>query len=144
MYRLQSRVIGEVVGPEALLPGIALSSEGSVQYGRHRRKTVISLRSPSLVLLVVGSTPSSSFAQFVLWFSNSQHSFMWHRPATPSCGSLFPYDQPVPSPVVANAGGVTGCRGFRPTASAPYRTCTSVGPFSAGPTVSSPACHTLR
>ena len=54
MSRLQSRVIGEVVAPVALLSGIALSPENTVWYGRHRRKTVISLRSPSLVLLVLG------------------------------------------------------------------------------------------
>ena len=58
--RLQSRVIGEVVAPVALLSAIALSPENTVWYGRHRQKTVISLRSPSLVLLVIGSTPPSS------------------------------------------------------------------------------------
>ena len=60
MGPLQSRVIGEVVAPVALLSGIALSPENTVQYSRHRRKTVISLRSPSLVLLVIGSTPPFS------------------------------------------------------------------------------------
>ena len=60
MGRSQSRVIGEVVAPVALLSGIALSPENTVRYGRHRRKTVISLRSPSLVLLVIWSTPPSS------------------------------------------------------------------------------------
>ena len=60
MGRLQSRVIGEVVAPVALLSGIALSPEITVWYGRHRRKTVISLRSPSLVLLIIGSTPPPS------------------------------------------------------------------------------------
>ena len=64
MGRLQSRVIGEVVAPVALLFGIALSPENTVRYGRHRRKAVISLRSPSLVLLVIGSTPLSSFYRF--------------------------------------------------------------------------------
>ena len=54
MGRLQSRAIGEVVAPAALLSGIALSPENTVRYGRHRRKTVISLQSPSLVLLVLG------------------------------------------------------------------------------------------
>ena len=63
MGRLQSRVIGEVVAPVALLSGIALSPENTVGYGRHSRKTVISLRSPSLVLLVIGSTPPSSSYQ---------------------------------------------------------------------------------
>ena len=62
MGRLQSRVIGEVVAPVALLSGIALSPENSVRYGRHGRKTVISLQSPSLVPLVIGSTsPFSSY-----------------------------------------------------------------------------------
>ena len=60
MGRSQSRVIGEVVAPEALLSGIALSPENTVRYGRHRRKTVISFRSPSLVLLIIGSTPPFS------------------------------------------------------------------------------------
>ena len=54
MGRLLSRVIGKVVAPVALLSGIALSSENPARYGRHRRKTVISLRSPSLVVLVLG------------------------------------------------------------------------------------------
>ena len=44
----------------ALLSGIALSPENTVRYGRHRRKSMISLRSPSLVLLVIGSTPPFS------------------------------------------------------------------------------------
>ena len=51
---LQSQVIGEVVAPVALLSGIALSPEDTVRYGQHRQKTVISLRSPSLVPLVLG------------------------------------------------------------------------------------------
>ena len=63
MGRLQSRVIGEVVAPLALLSSIALSPENPVRYGRHRRKTVISLLSPSLVLLIIGSTPPSSSYQ---------------------------------------------------------------------------------
>ena len=54
MGRLQSRVIGEVVAPVALLSGIALSLENTVRYGQRRQKTVVSLRSPSLVLLVLG------------------------------------------------------------------------------------------
>ena len=54
MGRLQSRVIGKVVAPVALLSGIALSPENTVRYCQHRRKTVISLRSPSLVLPVFG------------------------------------------------------------------------------------------
>ena len=64
MGRLQSQVIGEVVAPVALLSGIALPPENTVQYSRHRRKTVISLQSPSLALLVIGSTPPSSSYQF--------------------------------------------------------------------------------
>ena len=60
MGLLQSRVIGKVVAPVALLSGIALSPGNTVRYGRPCRKTVISLRSPSLVLLVIGSTPPSS------------------------------------------------------------------------------------
>ena len=57
---LQSRAISDVVAPVALLSGFALSPENTVRYGRHRRKTRISLRSPSLALLVLGSTPPSS------------------------------------------------------------------------------------
>ena len=60
MGLLQSRVIGEVVAPVALLSGIAPSPENTVRYRRHRRKTVISLRWSSLVLLIIGSTPPSS------------------------------------------------------------------------------------
>ena len=54
MGRLQSRVISEVVALVALLSGIALSPENTVGYGQHHRRSVISLRSPSLVLLVLG------------------------------------------------------------------------------------------
>ena len=61
MGQWQSRVIGEVVALVALLPGIALSRENTIRYSGHRRKTVISLRSPSLVLLVIESSPSSPF-----------------------------------------------------------------------------------
>ena len=60
MGRLPSRVIGEVVSPVARLSGIALSPENTVRYGWHRRKTVILLQSPFLVLLVIRSTPPSS------------------------------------------------------------------------------------
>jgi len=52
--RSLSQAIGEVVAPVALLSGIALSPESPVRYGRHRRKVVISLRSPSLALLGLG------------------------------------------------------------------------------------------
>ena len=38
MGQLQSQVIGKVVAPVALLSGIALSSENSVQYSEYRRK----------------------------------------------------------------------------------------------------------
>ena len=54
MGQLQSRVFGEVVAPVALLSGIALSPENSVRYGRQYGKTLISLRSPSLLLPVLG------------------------------------------------------------------------------------------
>ena len=54
MGRSQSQAIGEVVAPVALLSGIALSPESPVWYSRHRRKVVISLRSPSLALLGLG------------------------------------------------------------------------------------------
>ena len=64
MGRLQSGVIGEVVAPVALLSGISLSPENTLRYGQHRRKTVISLGSPSLVLPVIRSTPPSSSYQF--------------------------------------------------------------------------------
>jgi len=52
--RSQSRAIGDVVAPVALLSGIALSPESPVRYGRHRRNVVISLLSPSLALLGLG------------------------------------------------------------------------------------------
>ena len=51
---LQSRVIGEVVAAVALLTGIALSTEYTIRFGWHRRKTVISLLLPSFILLVLG------------------------------------------------------------------------------------------
>ena len=48
MGRSQSRVIVEVGAPVALLHGIALSPWITVQYGRHRRKVVISFFRSSL------------------------------------------------------------------------------------------------
>ena len=60
MGRLQSRAIGEVVAPVALLSGIALSPEGTLPYGRLRRNTVISLLLPFLVLLGIGFPPPST------------------------------------------------------------------------------------
>ena len=63
MGRLQSGVVGEVVTPVALLSGISLSPENTLRYGRHRRKTVLSLGLPSLVLPVIRSTPPSSSYQ---------------------------------------------------------------------------------
>ena len=62
--RSQSRAIGEVVAPVALLFGIALSPKSPVRYGRHRRKVVISLRSPSLVLLGLGLPLLSPLLRF--------------------------------------------------------------------------------
>ena len=64
MGRSSSWAIGEVVAPVALLSGIALSPESPVRYGRHRRKIVISLRSPSLVLLSLGLPLLSPLLQF--------------------------------------------------------------------------------
>ena len=60
MGRLQSRVTRQAEAPVALLSGIALSSEDTLRYGRHRQKAVISLWSHSLVLLAIGSTPPSA------------------------------------------------------------------------------------
>ena len=57
---------------------------------------------------------------------------MWHRPATPSSGSLFPSDRLVLSAVTACAVDGAGCRGFRPTASAPHGACTPTGPVPVG------------
>ena len=54
MGQSQSRAISEVVAPVALLSGIAPSPESPVRYSRYLRKIVISLRSPSLVLLSLG------------------------------------------------------------------------------------------
>jgi len=66
MGRSQSWVIGEVAALVALLSGIALSPENTVWYGRHRRKAVILLRSPSLVLLVLGLPLLPPLPGFVL------------------------------------------------------------------------------
>ena len=68
---------------------------------------------------------------------------MWYRPATLSSGSLFPPDRLVPSAVAACAVGRAGCRGFRPTASAPSRACTPTGRCSGGHTVFSLGRHIL-
>jgi len=54
MGRSQGQAIGEVVAPVAQLPGIALSPKCPVWYSRHRRKIVIPLGWPSLVLLSLG------------------------------------------------------------------------------------------
>ena len=116
----------------ALLSGIALSPENNVRYGQHRRKTVISLRSPSLVLLVVGSTPPSysywarpvAQLQQTLFYVASPH----HAPS----GSLFPSDRLALSVVASCAVGGAGYRGFRPTASAPDGACTPTGPVPVG------------
>ena len=62
--RSQSRAISEVVVPMALLSGISLSPETPVQYGRHLQKVVISLRSPSLVLLGLGLPLLSPLLRF--------------------------------------------------------------------------------
>ena len=131
MGRLQSQVIG-VVAPVALLSGIAGSPENTVWHGRHRRKTLISLRSPSLVLLVIGSTPPYSSYRSRPVAQLQPTLFMWHRPATPASGSLFPSDRLVLSAVCACAVVGAGCRGFRPNASAPYRACTPTGPVPVG------------
>ena len=144
MGRLQSRAIGEVVAPVALLSGIALSPETTVRYGRHRRKTVISPWLPSLALLVIGSTPPSSsyrshpMPQLLATF------FYMASPATPSYGSLFPSDRLVSSAVVTYAVVGSGCRGFRPTTSTPHRgfIYTGLVPVDLWFFVSS--CHTLR
>ena len=53
---------------------------------------------------------------------------MWHRPATPSSGSLFPSDRLVLSAVAPCRVDGAGCRGFRPTASAAHGACTPTGP----------------
>ena len=74
--RSQSRVIGEVLAAVALLSGIALSLENTVWYGRHRRKAVISLRSPSLVLLVLGLLLPPPLPRFVHWLSYRQRPFI--------------------------------------------------------------------
>ena len=132
MGRLQSRVIGEVVAPVALLSGIALSPENTVRYGWHRRKTVISLRSPSLVLLVLGLPLPPPLLGSSCGPVTAKRSFMWHRPATPSSGSLFPSDRLVFSAVAMCAVVGAGCKGFRPTASAPYRASTPTGPVPVG------------
>jgi len=54
MGRSQSQAMGEVVAPVALLSGLALSPASPVRYGQHRRKIVISLWLPFLVLLSLG------------------------------------------------------------------------------------------
>ena len=83
MGQLQSQVISKVVAPVALLSGIALSTENTVWYGRHSRKTMISLRSSSLVLLVIGTTPPSS--------SYRSRPVAQLQPNTPLCGIAPPH-----------------------------------------------------
>ena len=85
MGPLLSRVISEVVALVTLLSDIALFPENTVRYGRHCRKTVISLRSPSLVLFVIGSTPPSSAS--------------WFRPVAQLQPTLFYVAQPHHAPL---------------------------------------------
>ena len=120
------------MAPVALVSGIALSPENTVRYGRHHRKTLISLRWPSLVLLVLGLPLPPPLLGSSCGPVTSKRSFMWHWPTTPSSGSLFPSDRLVLSTVAACAVRRAGCRGFRPTASAPYRARTPTGQVPVG------------
>ena len=129
----------------ALLSGIALSPDSSVQYGRRYRKTVILLRSPSLVLRSQGSTPPASYFGFVLWPSYSQRCFMWHRPATPSSESLFPYDWLVSAAVVAYtvvSDWLLGVSDLQPRALTGHASILAV--VLVGLQCLLPACHTVR
>ena len=93
-----------------MLSGIARSCENTVRYGRHRGKnsdlaSVAFSRTsrywvyPSFLLTPVSSCGSVT----------AKRSFMWHRPATPYSGSLFPSDRLVSSAVVAYAAvGLAG------------------------------------
>ena len=82
---------------------------------------MITLQSPSLVLLVIGSTPPSSSYRSRPVAQVLPTLLMWHCSATPSSGSLFPSNRLVLSAVAAYTVGRAGCRGFRPNASATYR-----------------------
>ena len=129
---LQSWVICEKLAPVALLPGIALSTENTVPYDRHRRKAMISRQSPSLVLLVLGLPRPPPLLGSSCGPVTAKTLFMWHRPATPSSWSLFSSNRPVLSAVAACAVVGAGYRGFRPTASVPYRACPPTGPVPVG------------
>jgi len=90
--RSHSCAISEVVAPVALLSGIALSPEIPVRYVGHRRKVVISLRSPSLVFSVWVYPSFSRFHGFVglhpTAFSPWLAPYCPHRLASvPSCWS---------------------------------------------------------
>ena len=122
---------------------LLMSPEDTVRYSRHCRKAVISLWSPSLVLLVIGSTPPSSSNRSCPVAQLQPTLLMWHPATTLASGSLFPSDWLVLSAVAAYAVGRAGYKGFRPTASAPYWACTPTGGWSSGHTVFSVGRHTL-
>ena len=100
-----------------------------------------SLRWPSFILLVIGSCPLLSS-----WGSGPvaqlQPTLLPEAaPTTPSTGSRFLSDWLILSVVAACTVGRAGCRGFRPTASTPYRACTYTSHCSGGHTVFSFNCH---
>ena len=123
------------MAPVALPLGIAIFPGNTIRYSRHCRKAVFSVHSPSLVLVGFGSTPTSSSARFRPVVQLQPTSFIWYRPTTPPSKSLFPYNQRFSAAVIAYARLVIGCRGFRPTASAPCRACISTERCSGGSTV---------
>ena len=112
MGRSQSRVIGEVVAPVALLSGIALSPENTVRYGRHRRKAVISLRSPSLVLLVLGLPLLPPLSTVSSGGYDIANALFCHSSRGPPAKPLFPYDRPALPVMAVCVAGWVGCRVF--------------------------------
>jgi len=144
MGQLQSLVISEVVALVALPSGIALSPEDTVRYGRHRRKAVIWLGSPSFILLVLGLPLLPLLPSFALGLSYSQPSFYEAPPATPSSGSRLHSDRLASSAVAVCAVAGVGCRGFRPATSAPDRAWSFTGRCSGRPTVSSSFLQHLK
>ena len=143
MGRSQSRAIGEVVAPVPLLSGIALSPGNTVRYGRHRRKTVISFWSPSLVLRVLGLP----LLPPLFTVSSGRHDiaipFLATVAVAPSAEPLFPYDRPTPPVMAACVAGWVGCRVFMLPPMTPRGYATLLVRCSGGHTEFSLGRHTL-
>lgn len=112
MVQPQSQVIGKVVAPVALLSSIAFSPESTVRYGRNRRKTVISLRSHSLVLLVLGLPLFPPLSTVPSCGHDIANTLLAKVPIVPSSKPLFPYNRQGLFVMAVCMAGWISCRVF--------------------------------